>query len=91
MTKEEMKQKAEEYVELSGNRNYTERAYIDGLEFGYNRAREELLEQAKNYIEETASGTPKEMFTIEQFYIAGLLDGYAKGKAEMQDKLETAF
>lgn len=31
---------AEEYVDLSGNRNYTERAYKDGAEFGYNKANE---------------------------------------------------
>ena len=29
---------AEEYVDLSGNRNYTERAFKDGAEFGYNKA-----------------------------------------------------
>ena len=29
---------AEEYVDLSGNRNYTERAFKDGAEFGYNSA-----------------------------------------------------
>ena len=31
---------AEEYVDLSGNRNYTERAFKDGAEFGYNKANE---------------------------------------------------
>ena len=31
---------AEEYVDLSGNRNYTERAFKDGAEFGYNKATE---------------------------------------------------
>lgn len=31
---------AEEYVDLSGNRNYTERAFQDGAEFGYNKANE---------------------------------------------------
>ena len=31
---------AEEYVDLSGNRNYTERAFKDGAEFGYNKAKE---------------------------------------------------
>ena len=31
---------AEEYVDLSGNRNYTERAFKDGVEFGYNKANE---------------------------------------------------
>ena len=31
---------AEEYVDLSGNRNYTERAFKDGAEFGFNKANE---------------------------------------------------
>lgn len=31
---------AEEYVDLSGNRNYTERAFKDGATFGYNKANE---------------------------------------------------
>ena len=31
---------AEEYVDLSGNRNYTERAFKDGAEFGYNKGLE---------------------------------------------------
>ena len=33
---------AEEYVDLSGNRNYTERAFKDGAEFGYKLAHEEM-------------------------------------------------
>ena len=40
MTKEELEKEAEEYVDLSGNRNYTERAFKDGAEFGYNKANE---------------------------------------------------
>lgn len=31
---------AEDYVDLSGNRNYTERAFKDGANFGYNKANE---------------------------------------------------
>lgn len=38
---------AEEYVDLSGNRNYTERAFKDGAEFGYNKANEEHEEKCK--------------------------------------------
>ena len=40
---------AEEYVDLSGNRNYTERAFKDGAEFGYNKAEKELV-KAKEII-----------------------------------------
>ena len=43
---------AEEYVDLSGNKNYTERAFKDGAEFGYNKANE------WHYVSE--KGLPKE-------------------------------
>lgn len=33
---------AEEYIDLSGNRNYTERAFKDGAEFGYNKGKEDV-------------------------------------------------
>ena len=52
---------AEEYVDLSGNRNYTERAFKDGAEFGYNKANEyaitiiqDLLDNSDEYARQRA-------------------------------------
>ena len=51
---------AEEYVDLSGNRNYTERAFKDGAEFGYNKAKEEQGDKIESsYREGVAFGKDK--------------------------------
>lgn len=67
---------AEEYVDLSGNRNYTERAFKDGAEYGYKKA----MEEWKKHFLQCSSFFCSDIFSSVKCY--GELGNMAKKESE---------